>query len=112
MNNKIEIIQTLLEKIDTSFINLKIIRKNIKFLMNEYRDIKKFYLEFSNLKLQVIDIPKNSELYDKTLSIIKNSYLSSFNYINAKVKDIISLKLLKYSNFSYYYIQLDNISPE
>jgi hypothetical protein len=110
--NKIEIIQTLLEKIDTSLINLKIIKKNIKFLMNEYREIKKFYLQFSSLKLQVIDIPKDSELYNQTLSIIKNSYLSSFNYINAKVKDIISLKLLKYSNFSYYYIQLDNISPE
>lgn len=112
MNNKIEIIQTLLEKIDTSFINLKIIRKNIKFLMNEYRDIKKFYLEFSNLKLIVLDIPKNSELYNQTLSIINNSYLSSFDYINNKIKDIISIKLLKYSNLSFYYIQLDNQSPE
>jgi len=110
MNNKVEIIQTLIDKIDTSLINLKIIRKNIKFLMNEYRDIKKFYLEFINLKLQVIDIPKDSDLYKKTLSIIKNSYLSSFNYINTKLKDIISLKLIKYSNFSYYYIQLDNLS--
>jgi hypothetical protein len=110
--NKIEIIQTLLEKIDTSLINLKIIKKNIKFLMSEYREIKKFYLQFSSLKLQIIDIPKDSELYNQTLSIIKNSYLSSFNYINDKVKDIISLKLLKYSNFSYYYVQLDNISPE
>ena len=112
MNNKIEIIQTLLDKIDTSLINLKIIRKNIKFLMNEYREIKKFYLQFSSLNLQIIDIPKDSELYNQTLSIIKNSYLSSFNYVNAKVKDIISLKLIKYSNFSYYYVQLDNISPE
>jgi len=34
MNNKIEIIQTLLEKIDTSLINLKIIKKNNKFLIN------------------------------------------------------------------------------
>ena len=76
MNNKVEIIQTLIDKIDTSLINLKIIRKNIKFLMNEYRDIKKFYLEFIYLKLQVIDIPKDSDLYKKTLSIIKNSYLS------------------------------------
>jgi len=112
MNNKVEIIQTLLDKIDTSLINLKIIRKNIKFLMNEYRDIKKFYLQFSNLKLQVIDIPKDSDLYKKTLLIIKNSYLSSFNYINAKVKDIISIKLIKYSNLSFYYIQLDNLSLE
>ena len=112
MNNKVEIIQTLLDKIDTSLINLKIIRKNIKFLMNEYRDIKKFYLQFSNLKLQVIDIPKDSDLYKKTLSIIKNSYLSSFSYINAKVKDIISIKLIKYSNLSFYYIQLDNLSLE
>jgi hypothetical protein len=79
MNNKIEIIQTLLEKINTSFINLKIIKKNIRFLMNEYRDIKRFYLEFVNLKLQVIDIPKDSELYNKTLSIINNSYLNSFH---------------------------------
>ena len=110
--NKIEIIQTLLEKIDTSLINLKIIKKNIKFLMSEYREIKKFYLQFSSLKLQIIDIPKDSELYNQTLSIIKNSYLSSFNYINAKVTDIISLKLIKYSNFSYYYVQLDNISLE
>lgn len=110
MNNKVEIIQTLIDKIDTSLINLKIIRKNIKFLMNEYRDIKKFYLEFINLKLQVIDIPKDSDLYKKTLSIIKNSYLSSFNYINNKIKDIISIKLLKYSNLSFYYIQLDNLS--
>jgi hypothetical protein len=112
MNNKIEIIQTLLNKINTSLINLKIIKKNIKFLMNEYREIKKFYLQFSSLKLQIIDIPKHSELYNQTLSIIKNSYLSSFNYINAKIKDIISLKLIKYSNFSYYYVQLDNISLE
>ena len=112
MNNKVEIIQTLLDKIDTSLINLKIIRKNIKFLMNEYRDIKKFYLQFSNLKLQIIDIPKDSDLYKKTLSIIKNSYLSSFSYINAKVKDIISIKLIKYSNLSFYYIQLDNLSLE
>ena len=112
MNNKVEIIQTLLDKIDTSLINLKIIRKNIKFLMNEYRDIKKFYLQFSNLKLQVIDIPKDSDLYKKTLSIIKNSYLNSFSYINAKVKDIISIKLIKYSNLSFYYIQLDNLSLE
>ena len=110
MNNKVEIIQTLLDKIDTSLINLKIIRKNIKFLMNEYRDIKKFYLQFTNLKLQVIDIPKDSDLYKKTLSVIKNSYLSSFNYINNKIKDIISIKLLKYSNLSFYYIQLDNLS--
>jgi len=92
--NKIEIIQTLLEKIDTSLINLKIIKKNIKFLMNEYRDIKKFYLQFCSLKLQVIDIPKDSELYNQTLSIIKNSYLSSFNYINTKVQNILSLKLI------------------
>ena len=112
MNNKVEIIQTLLDKIDTSLINLKIIRKNIKFLMNEYRDIKKFYLQFSNLKLQIIDIPKDSDLYKKTLSIIKNSYLNSFSYINAKVKDIISIKLIKYSNLSFYYIQLDNLSLE
>jgi hypothetical protein len=112
MNNKVEIIQTLLDKIDTSLINLKIIRKNIKFLMNEYRDIKKFYLQFSNLKLQVIDIPKDSDLYKKTLLIIKNSYLNSFSYINAKVKDIISIKLIKYSNLSFYYIQLDNLSLE
>jgi hypothetical protein len=112
MNNKIEIIQTLLEKINTSFINLKIIKKNIRFLMNEYRDIKRFYLEFVNLKLQVIDIPKDSELYNKTLSIINNSYLNSFNYINDKIKNVLSIKLLKYSNLSYYYIQLDNQSPE
>jgi hypothetical protein len=112
MNNKVEIIQTLLDKIDTSLINLKIIKKNIKFLMNEYREIKKFYLQFSSLNLKVIDIPKDSELYNQTLSIIKNSYLSSFNYINNKMKDIISLKLIKYSNFSYYYVQLDNLSLE
>jgi hypothetical protein len=112
MNNKVEIIQTLLDKIDTSLINLKIIKKNIKFLMNEYRDIKKFYLQFSSLKLQIIDIPINSELYKKTLSIIKNSYLSSFNYINNKIKDVISVKLIKYSNLSFYYIQLDNLSLE
>jgi hypothetical protein len=110
MNNKVEIIQTLLDKIDTSLINLKIIKKNIKFLMNEYREIKKFYLQFSNLKLQIIDIPLDSNLYKKTLSIIKNSYLSSFNYIKNKIKDIISIKLLKYSNVSFYYIQLDNQS--
>ena len=53
MNNKVEIIQTLLDKIDTSLINLKIIRKNIKFLMNEYRDIKKFYLHAQNYKLLI-----------------------------------------------------------
>ena len=110
MNNKVEIIQTLLDKIDTSLINLKIIRKNIKFLMNEYRDIKKFYLQFSRLKLQIIDIPKDSDLYKKTLSIIKNSYLSSFNYINNQTKNIIAIKLIKYSNLSFYYIQLDNLS--
>ena len=57
MNNKVEIIQTLLDKIDTSLINLKIIKKNIKFLMNEYREIKKFYLQFSNLKLQIMTMP-------------------------------------------------------
>jgi hypothetical protein len=112
MNNKVEIIQTLLDKIDTSLINLKIIRKNIKFLMNEYRDIKKFYLQFSSLKLQIIDIPKDSELYNKTLSIIKNSYINSFSYIKNKIKDIISIKLIKYSNLSFYYIQLDNLSLE
>jgi len=110
MNNKVEIIQTLLDKIDTSLINLKIIRKNIKFLMNEYRDIKKFYLQFSRLKLQIIDIPKDTDLYKKTLSIIKNSYLSSFNYINNQIKNIIAIKLIKYSNLSFYYIQLDNLS--
>jgi len=95
MNNKVEIIQTLLDKIDTSLINLKIIRKNIKFLMNEYRDIKKFYLQFSRLKLQIIDIPKDTDLYKKTLTIIKNSYLSSFNYINNQIKNIIAIKLIK-----------------
>jgi hypothetical protein len=110
MNNKIEIIQTLLDKINTSFINLKIIKKNIKFLINEYQDIKKFYLHFINFKLQIIDIPKNSELYNKTLSTIKNSYLNSFNYINNKIKDIISIKLIKYNNLSFYYTQLENQS--
>jgi len=112
MNNKVEIIQTLLDKIDTSLINLKIIRKNIKFLMNEYRDIKKFYLQFSRLKLQIIDIPKDTDLYKKTLTIIKNSYLSSFNYINNQIKNIIAIKLIKYSNLSFYYIQLDNLSVD
>jgi hypothetical protein len=112
MNNKIEIIQTLLDKIDISLINLKIIKKNIKFLMNEYKDIKKFYLQFLNLKIQIIDIPKDSELYDQTLSIIENSYLSSFNYINNIIKDVISIKLIKYLNLSFYYIQLDNKSIE
>ena len=110
--NKIEIIQTLLNKIDTSLINLEIIKKNIKFLMNEYRDIKKFYLHFSNLKLQIIDIPKNTELYNQTFSTIKNSYLSSFNYINNKIQDIISIKLIKYDNLSFYYIQLEKHSLE
>jgi len=112
MNNKVEIIQTLLDKIDTSLINLKIIRKNIKFLMNEYREIKKFYLHFSKLKLQIIDIPKDTDLYKKTLSIIKNSYLSSFHYINNQIKNIIAIKLIKYSNLSFYYIQLDNLSVD
>jgi len=112
MNNKIEIIQTLLDKIDTSLINLNIIKKNIKFLMNEYRDIKKFYLQFLNLKIQIIDIPKDSELYEQTLSIIENSYLSTFDYINNKIKDVISIKLIKYLNLSFYYIQLYNKSIE
>jgi hypothetical protein len=112
MNNKIEIIQTLLNKIDISLINFEIIKKNIRFLINEYKDIKNFYLQFSSLKLQIIDISKNSELYEQTLSTIKNSYLSSFNYINNEIKNIKSIKLIKYSNLSFYYIQLNNFSLE
>ena len=112
MNNKIEIIQTLIDKINYNKINYNIIKKNIKFLIKEYHDIKKYFLNFNSLKLRIIDIEKDSELYNKTIDVITNSYLSSFNYINNKIKDIISIKLLTFSNLSFYYIQLDNNSIE
>jgi hypothetical protein len=112
MNNKIEIIQTLLNNINISLINLEIIKKNIRFLTNEYKDIQKIYLKFLNLKFQIIDIPINSELFNKTLSTIKNSYIGSFNYIYIQLKNILSIKLIKYNNLSFYYLQLDKSSLE
>lgn len=112
MNNKIEIVQKLIGNINKSLINLDILNKNIEFLIDKYNTIKKIWLELNIINIKIINLEKDSELYNKIISILDKCYLNRFKYFKKTIKNIISIKLITYLNVSFYYIQINNSSYE
>lgn len=112
MNNKIDIVQKLIGNINKSFINFNILNKNIEFLIEKYNTIKKIWLELNIINIKIIDLEKDSDIYNQITSILKKCYLSKFKYFNKSIKNIISIKLITYLNVSFYYIQIDDSSYE
>jgi hypothetical protein len=112
MNNKIDIVQKLIGNINKSFINLNILNKNIEFLIEKYNTIKKIWLELNKINIKIINLEKDSDIYNQITNILKKCYLSKFKYFNKSLKNIISIKLITYLNVSFYYIQIDDSSYE
>jgi hypothetical protein len=112
MNNKIDIVQKLVGNINKSFINFNILNKNIEFLIDKYNLIKKIWFEFNKISIKIINLEKDSDIYNQITSILKKCYLSKFKYFNKSMKNIISIKLITYLNVSFYYLQINNSSIE
>lgn len=112
MNNKIDIVRKLIGNINKSLINLDVLNKNIEFLIEKYNNIKKIWSELNIINIKIINIEKDSELYNNIINILNNCYLNKFKYFKKTIKNIISIKLITYLNVSFYYIQIDNSSYE
>jgi hypothetical protein len=112
MNNKIEIVRKLIGNINKSLINLDVLNKNIEFLIDKYNTIKKIWLELNIINIKIINLEKDSELYNKIISILDKCYLNRFKYFKKTIKNIISIKLITYLNVSFYYIQINDSSYE
>jgi hypothetical protein len=112
MNNKIDIVRKLIGNINKSLININVLNKNIEFLIEKYNTIKKIWSELNIINIKIINLERDSELYNNIINILNNCYLNKFKYFKKTIKNIISIKLITYLNVSFYYIQLDNSSYE
>ena len=112
MNNKIDIVRKLIGNINKSLININVLNKNIEFLIEKYNTIKKIWSELNIINIKIINLERDSELYNNIINILNNCYLNKFKYFKKTIKNIISIKLITYLNVSFYYIQIDNSSYE
>jgi hypothetical protein len=110
MNNKINIVKNLLSNINKSFINFDILNKNVDYLINKYNSIEDIFVELSKTDIKIIKLEKNSDIYNKIIKILNDSYLSRFKYIKNIIRNVISINLITYFNISFYYLQINNSS--
>lgn len=92
----------MVEQIDLSLANIKLIKSNVNKLVGTYLQIKKIWEKFNQLNFEErFDIKyKNQE---QIISIIKSSFIFSNIVIKNKINNSNSLYLFKYKNINFYW---------
>jgi hypothetical protein len=100
------IIKNLIDLINDDFnlkLNIKIIKKNCEILSNKYLLIEKIWNDIE-INYDYIFLKELDEEFTDVMKIVKNNYLSTFNYYNKFIENINSIIKLSYKNIIFYYI--------
>ena len=92
--------KNLINKIDMTNINIKLIKSNVRYLISIYKNIKKIWLSLNNnFKNTII----NSNECEYIKSKITNSILIEYDAFNNFIKENKELICFEYENIKLYY---------
>ena len=100
-------IKYLVEKINLNNLNIKIIKKNIIYLIKIFYKIKNIWNSLENFNYQKSIINKKTNKYNKILDLIKNSYLMNYEIFKYNILNNNNLIKITFQNISVYYFNSD-----
>ena len=109
-NNIYDNIKKIISTIDVTNINLKIVKSNIKKLVEIYNELKSIYnsFDYNNIKYD-----NSNSKYFEIMNILKSSFLFENKNIKKEIDKSKYIHCLSHSNIKIYWISNNkNIQPQ
>jgi hypothetical protein len=109
--NKLDL-KNLINKVDMNNVNIKLIKSNVKYLIDIYKNIKKNWILLDNkFKITKINDKSNNKEYEHIKKMVIKSIFNDYDAFNNFVEENDEIVCLEYENIKlYYYVNSKNNS--